>query len=134
MGSAPAHAEAVRALSSPDVRDVQVAQAYLRNRPVTDPVEIRSIAESVTRMPPSEAQVRAFETLGRLRIADRVILDDLAQAFAEAKTVGVQRAIAEVFIRSGARPPELAAVLRRHRIPSGRGDDLIDELIRRLQS
>jgi hypothetical protein len=133
MGSATAHAEAVRALSSPDVRDVQVAQAYLRNRPITDPAEIRAVAESVTRMPASEAQVRAFETLGRLRIADRVILDDLAQAFAEAKSIGVQRAIAEVFIRSGARPPELAAVLRRHRLPSGKGDDLIDELIRRLQ-
>jgi hypothetical protein len=135
MGSAPAHAEAVRALTSTDVRDVQIAQAYLRHRPVTDPTELRAIAEGVTRMAPSEAQVRAFDTLARLRVSDREVLDELAQAFAQAKSAGVQRAIAEVFIRSGARSPDLAGVIRRHRIRTGKGgDDLIDELIRRLQS
>ena len=134
MGSAPAHAEAVRALTSSDVREVQVAQAYLRHRPVTDPAELRTIAEAVTRMAPSEAQVRAFDTLARLRVSDREVLEELTQAFAQAKTAGVQRAIAEVFIRSGARSPGLASVIRRHRIRTGPGDDLIDELIRRLQS
>ena len=135
MGSAPAHAEVIRALSSADSRDVQVAQAYLRNRPVTDPRELRAMAEGVTRMSSSEAQVRAVETLARMRISDREILDELARAFSEAKSVGVQRAIAEVFIRSDYRRPELAEVLRRNRIraPEGR-PDLIDTLIHRLQA
>ena len=134
MGSAPAHAEVIRALSSPDPRDVQVAQAYFLNRPVTDPVELRAMADEVTRMTSSEAQVRALDTLARMRIADREILDELTRAFAEAKTVGVQRAIAEVFIRSDYRRPELAEVLRKSRLraPEGR-PDLIDTLIHRLQ-
>jgi hypothetical protein len=134
MGSAPAHAEVIRALWGADSRDVQVAQAYLRNRPVTDPVELRAMAEGVTRMSSPDAQVRAVETLARMRIADREILDELGRAFAEAKSVGVQRAIAEVFIRSDYRKPELAEMLRRNRLraPEGR-PDLIDTLIHRLQ-
>ena len=135
MGSTPARADVIRALSSPDARDVQVAQAYLRNRPVTDPRELRALADGVTRMPSSEAQVRAVETLARMRIADREILEELARAFAEAKSVGVQRAIAEVFIRSDYRRPELAGMLRRSRLRSPEGrPDLIDTLIHRLQS
>ena len=134
MGSAPAHAEVMRALSSADPRDVQVAQAYFLNRPVTDPGELRAMANGVTRMTGGEAQVRALDTLGRMRISDAEILDEFSRAFAEAKSVGVQRAIAEVFIRSDYRKPELAGVLRSHRIRSGAGEDLIDELLRKLQS
>jgi hypothetical protein len=113
---------------------VQVAQAYFLNRPVTDLGELRAMANGVTRMTGGEAQVRALDTLGRMRIADAEILDELSRAFAEAKSAGVQRAIAEVFIRSDYRKPELAAVLRSHRIRSGPGEDLIDELLRKLQS
>ena len=133
MGSTGAHAEVIRALWSPDSRDVQVAQAYLRHRPVTDLAELRAMAEGVARMPSSEAQVRALDTLGRLRIADRQVLDELARAFAESRSVGVQRAIAEVFIRADYRKPELADVIRRSRVraPDGR-PDLIDTLIHRL--
>ena len=134
MGSAEAHGQVLRALSSSDVNDVQIAQAYLRNRPVTDPRELRAIASGVTSMPSSAAQVRALDTLARLRISDREILDELTRSFTEAKSVNVQRAIAEVFIRSGYRRPELAGVLRQHRIKSGGGQDLIDELIRKLQT
>ncbi len=134
LGGAEAHAQVLRALTSTDVSEVQIAQAYLRNRPVTDSRELRSIASGVARMPASAAQVRALDTLARLRIDDREILDDLTRSFAESKSVNVQRAIAEVFIRSGYRRPELAGVLRQHRVRSGGGDDLIDELIRRLQT
>lgn len=134
MGSAPAHADMIRALSSPDAGDVQLAQAYFLNRPVTDPGELRVMADGITRMTGGAAQVRAIDTLGRMRISDREILEELARAFAEAKSAGVQRAIAEVFLRSDYRKPELAAVLRRHRIRAGPGEDLIDELLRKLQS
>jgi len=46
----------------------------------------------------------------------------------------VQRAIAEVFIRSDAKAlpkAELAALVRRYRL---KGDDLIEQLLRKLQS
>ena len=134
LGGAEAHAQVLQALTSADVHDVQIAQAYLRNRPVTDSRELRSIATGVARMPASAAQVRALDTLARLRIDDREILGELTRAFAESRSVNVQRAIAEVFIRSGYRRPELAGVLRQHRVKSGAGEDLIDELIRRLQT
>lgn len=134
MGEAQSHAQVIRALASPAVKDVQVAQAYLRNRPLTDPSELRLVAADVTRMPASDAQVRALDTLARLRIADRVVLDELSRSFTEAKSLDVQRAIAEVFIRSGYRRPELAGLLRTHRLKSVGGTDLIDELIRKLQT
>ena len=133
MGNSQAHAQVVQALASSDPADVQVAQAYLRHRPVTNRDELRRIAAGVASMPPSAAQLRAFEALARLPIADREILDELAHSFAEAKSVKVQRAIAEVFIRSGYRRPDLAGVFRRHRLPSADGKDLIDVLIARLQ-
>ena len=57
---------------------------------------------------------------------------------AAARSVGIQRAIAEVFLRSDPKVipvPELAAVLRNHRLraPTG-GEDLIDVLLRKLPS
>jgi hypothetical protein len=47
----------------------------------------------------------------------------------------VQRAIAEVYLRSDPRAiggPKLVDVLRRHRLRSPDGEDLIDVLVRRL--
>ena len=137
LGSAEARARILAALASPDDRDVEIAQLYLQYHPLADGPELRSLAEEVTRMPPSAAQVRALGALARLHIADRGILDELARAFAEAKSVKVQRAIAEVFIRSdpaALRGPGLLAILRRHRLksPDGR-PDLIDTLISSLQ-
>ena len=94
------------------------------------------MAREVSRMPPSGAQVRAFDTLGRLHIADREILEELARSYAEARSVIVQLAIAEVFIRSdqkAMRRSDLAAVLRQYRIKQRGGSDLIDVLLARLQ-
>ena len=138
LGSAAAHRQVLQALASSDDREVQIAQAYLRNRPLTDPGELRSVAMGIARMASTGVTVRALDTLARLNIADREILAELARAFPLAKSVGVQRAIAEVFIRSDPKAipkPELASVLRQHRLRSpGGGEDLIDVLIRRLQS
>jgi hypothetical protein len=87
-------------------------------------------------MPHSPAQVRALDALGRLNISDRQILTDLARSFATAGSVNVQRAIAEVFIRSdpSAIPKrEVAAIVREHRLKSTDGrSDLIDVLLQRL--
>ena len=138
LGSRDAQARILAALANPDDKDVELAQLYLQHRPVSDGPELRALAEAVTRMPPSAAQVRALGALARLHIADRGILDDLARAFADAKSVNVQRAIAEVFIRSdpAALPKaRLASVLERHRLksPDGR-PDLIDTLIANLET
>ncbi len=136
LGSDTARARVLAALASPDDKEVELAQAYLQHHPVEDPAEVRTLVAEVMRMPPSEAQVRALGALARLHIADRGILDELAQAFAQAKSVVVQRAIAEVFIRSDPdvlRGSGLAAMLRSHRLksPDGR-PDLIDTLISSL--
>jgi hypothetical protein len=136
LGSRDAHAQVLRALASPNDRDVQIAQVYLRNRPLTDQGELRTLALGIARMA-GNIQVRALDTLGRFNIADREILEELARAFADTKSASVQRAIAEVFIRSDPKAiskRELVGVLRQHRIRSSAGDDLIDVLIRRLQS
>jgi len=136
LGNGAARTQVLSALASPNDRDVELAQLYLQHHPIEDPAEVRALVTEVMRMPPSEAQVRALGALARLHIADRGILDELARAFAQAKSVTVQRAIAEVFIRSdpdALRGSGLADLLREHRIkaPDGR-PDLIDTLISSL--
>ena len=137
LGSRDARARILGALASPDDKDVELAQLYLQHRPLADGRELRALAAEVTSMPPSAAQLRALGALARLHIEDREIFDQLARAFAEAKSVNLQRAIAEVFIRSdpAALPrASLASLLERHRLksPDGR-PDLIDSLISSLQ-
>ena len=56
--------------------------------------------------------------------------------FPRTKSVNVQRAIAGILIRSDfstIATPELASALRKTRLKSQDGDDLIDVLIRRLE-
>ena len=136
LGDREAHAHVVRALASGEEREVQIAQAYLRLNPITDHAELREVAAGITRMPSPAAQVRAIGALALMNIEDREILKELENAFASAKSVSVQRAIAEVFIRSDAKlaKPELAEVVREHRLRSDGGEDLIDVLLKRLQS
>ena len=138
MGSTAANRTVVRALASGDDREVQIAQAYLRHRPVENAGELKGIAREVARMGAGGAQIRALDTLARLNIADREILEELTRAFASAKSVNLQRSIAEVFIRSDPKAiprPELASVLRQHRLRSpDHREDIIDVLIRRLSS
>ena len=137
LGDREAHGQVVRALFTGGEHDVEIAQAYVRNRPLTDRGELREVAAGIARMASPVVQVRALGALARLNIDDREILRELEGAFASAKTAGVQSAIAEVFIRSGAPgipKPELASLLRRHRLPSGHSEDLVDVLLKRLSS
>ena len=137
FGDREAHAQVVRALFTGSEHDVEIAQAYVRNRPLTDRGELRVVAAGIARMASPLVQVRALGALARLDIDDREILRELEGAFAAAKTPGVQSAIAEVFLRSGApgiSKAELASWLRRHRLPGARGEDLVDVLLKRLQS
>jgi hypothetical protein len=135
LGSQPDRARVLKALASPREADVQIAQAYLRHHPVTDPAELRAIAAGIARMKAPAAQVRALDALGRLHVTDRQVLADFTRLFRQTTHLGVQRAIAEIFLRAGpgsAATPELVAVLSRHRVRSPEGQDVIDVLINRL--
>jgi hypothetical protein len=121
-GDSEGHAQVIRALSSSRDDDVQVAQAYLRHRPLDDPRQLRAVASDITRNPSADAQVRGLDAIAPLRISDREILDELARAFAQSRSVNVQRAIAGVLIRADGRPAGIADVVRRHRLDvPGRG-------------
>jgi len=136
LGSADGHARTLLALTSHDDASVQMAQVYLRHRPLADADEVRLVAANITQMSASDAQVRALNTLAGQSLNDRESLQALARLFPVAKSVDVQRAIAGVLIRSDyqALPrPELAQALRQSRLKSPDGEDMIDALIRRLQ-
>ena len=137
LGSAQGHARVLQALTSPNDDEAQIAQVYLRHRPIDDPQDLRAVTTNVARMNGSEAKVRALETLARLRLSDQESLEALTRLYPVAESVGVQTAIAAVFIRADYRSiakPELVQTLREHRLRSGAGQDLIDVLIRRLQA
>jgi hypothetical protein len=138
LGSTDAHAQVLKALASPREEEVQIAQAYLRHRPITDEHELRDVARGIARMKSVAAQARALEALARLHVTDRQVLDELARLFTQSASPQVQRAIAEVFLRAGAEAvatPNLAHVLRKHRVRTpGAGEDLVDILLRRLPS
>jgi hypothetical protein len=138
LGSSEGHARTLRALASVHEADVQIAQAYLRHRPVADSSELRELAFGIARMKGSSAQARALETLARLHVSDRAILDELARLFSQSGSAQIQRAIAEVFIRAGQEAlatRNLAEILRKHRVrESGSSQDLVDVLLQRLAS
>jgi hypothetical protein len=137
LGSAEGRARVLRALTSRDDAESQIAEVYLGHRPITDVNELRTVASGIARMRGSSAQVRALDTLGRHRLNDRQSLDELASLFPAAESVDVQRAIAAVFIRSDYQFPakrEFARVLSQSRLKSSSGDDIIDILVRRLRA
>ena len=136
LGSTEAHARVLRALTSPADDDVQIAQAYLHRRPLADASELRSLASGIVRMSASGAQIRALDTLANYHLADPQSLAELARLFPLAKSLGLQRAIAGILIRSDFRAiaiPDFVKTLRQSRLKSPDGTDVIDVLIRRLQ-
>jgi len=137
LGDEDAHRRVLRALTSGEERDMQVAQVYLRHRPVGDVEELRELTAGIARMGTPSGQVRALDALASLRLADPESLEALARLFPLAESESVQTAIAGVFIRSDYKAIdrlELAQTLRQHRIGPRAGENLIDVLIRRLQS
>ncbi|HET9651177.1 MAG TPA: hypothetical protein VFP36_03255 [Usitatibacter sp.] len=136
LGDEQAQERMLRTLASADAGDVQIAQTYLRNRPVTESGELRRIAREIARAS-GPGQVRAIDAIAQLNISDHEVLKELSQLFAQSRSLEVQRALAELFIRSdpAALPrPDLLGILRQHRVrPKGGGHDLIDTLIDRLQ-
>ncbi len=137
LGSAQAHDETVRALTSSRDEDVATAQVYLRHRSLADIGELRAVASGIARMTAPAAQVRALETLAKQRLADAQSVQEIARLFPLARSLEVQRAIAGILIRSdtkGLERADLARTLRQHRLKSPDGSDVIDMLIRVLQS
>ncbi|HEV2041153.1 MAG TPA: hypothetical protein VGT81_14120 [Casimicrobiaceae bacterium] len=137
LGSAEAHARVLRALSSSDDEEVQIAQIYLHHRPIADATELRDVAAAIARMNGSDAQVRALDTLAHYRFSDRESLEELTRLFPLAKSVNVQRAIAGILIRSDYQTiakAELVQTLSEHRLKSPDGEDSIDVLLRRLRA
>jgi hypothetical protein len=137
LGSAEGRVRVLQALISRDDAESQIAEVYLRHRPITDVNELRAVARGITHMTGSSVQVRALDTLGRHRLSDRQSLDELARLFPVAESVDVQRAIAAVFIRSDYQlldKAEFVRVLSQSRLKSPGGDDIIDILIRRLRA
>lgn len=132
LGDPAARAQALQALASPRDADVQLAQAYLRHRPLRDAAQLRAVAAGIVRMPASDAKVRALDALSTHYISDEEILEELARSFASSKSARVQRAIAGVLVRSDYRKPGLAALLREHRLDKPGQGGLVDVLIGRL--
>jgi len=135
LGSERDHDRVLQALTSTRDDDVQIAQVYLRHHPIEDVGELRGIASGIVQMQDSGAQVRALDTLAHHRLSDRATLEALTRLYPVARSVGVQRAIAGVLIRSDYEQiasPQLLRELQEHRLKSPDGQDLIDVLIRRL--
>ena len=125
------------ALTGPDAQAIDIAQVYLRHHPITDADEMRGITRGIARMPGSDAQVRALDTLARQKVSDAASLDELLRLYTLAKSVNVQRAIAGILIRADYKSlpqRELVSSLSKHRVKSHEGADLIDVLIRRVQA
>ncbi len=137
LGSDEGQARTLDGLTSRSEADVRVAQAYLRQRPITDPAELRRVAMRIAEMSASDAQVRALESLGRHYVSDRAILEMLVQLYTHTSSWSVQAAIAGILMRAEQRSiasPELVRSLREKRLPSPAGEHMLDTLIRRLQA
>jgi len=137
LGHADSRMQVLRALTSADGNDAEIAQVYLGHRPVGDVDELRAMTTSIAQSQIAAAQVRALDTLAGLRLSDRESLDALTRLFPRTRSLLVQRAIAGVLIRSdyhAIATADVVRVLRQHRLRSPEGDDVIDVLIRRLQA
>jgi hypothetical protein len=119
MGDESARQELMRSVASSSESDAQVVQTYLRYYPVTDRGQLRAMAREVSQAS-GPAQVRGIDAIGRLNISDREVLRELSTMFAQSHSLEVQRALAELFIRSD--PAARRARPRRHaaRAPAAR--------------
>ena len=137
FGRREAHAQVLRALASGDDREVAIAEVYLHHRPIAEVGEFRAVAQAVTRMPGRDAQARALDVLAAQRLSDPESLAALAGLFPRTGSLQVQRAIAGILVRADTRSLDRAALaktLRRSRQKSPEGADVIDVLIRRLET
>lgn len=137
LGQRGFRGQLLRALTSPREGDAEIAQTYVRHYPIASEDELRDVVSGLAQSTDPSVQVRALDTIARFRVSDPSTLEELAGLFPAARSIGVQRAIAGVLLRSDYQEipaPDLARTLREHRLKSPDGRDLIDVLITRLQS
>jgi len=137
LGREDARGKALRFLTSPRDADAEIAQVYLRHRPLEGAAELRELTLAIARTGEPDAQVRALATVAALRVADGESLRTLAALYPRTRSPAVQRAIAGVLIRADASAMDASALarsLREHRLAAPGGPDAIDVLIRRLQT
>jgi hypothetical protein len=137
LGSAEGRTRTLQGLVSSNLGEVQIAQAYLRHRPISDAAELRRVAAGIVSMNASDAQVRALESLGRHYLADRDILDRLIGLYSQTSSAAVQAAVAGILIRADKRAiasPQLMLTLVKDRRPTPPGDNMVDALLRKLRS
>jgi hypothetical protein len=136
LGSAEARARVVPALLSVRDSDFQMADVYLRRRPLTE-AQLRDVTAEIANAEDARVQVRALGALAAQHLSDPDSLRELARLFPVAQTPGVQVAIAGVLLRSdyeSIATPELVQSLRQSRLdPRGRSE-VVDALIRRLET
>ena len=136
LGNVQSHARVLQALTSARDEDTEIAQVYLRHRPIGDARELRAVTTSVAHMNDVDAKVRALQSLARLSLSDPATLDVLARLYPVAESLRVQTAIAAVLIRAdydAIDRPGMVHTLRTHRLKGGDGKGTIDALIRRLE-
>jgi hypothetical protein len=138
LGSDAGRKVVLRALASGSEADAAIGEAYLSHHPLADGEELRAVTADIARMGgDTQAQVRALHALARHEVADHDSLVALADSFRRTKSIDVQRAVAAVLINASYEaiaPSDLARALRLSRLPSPDGRDLIDVLIRRLDT
>jgi hypothetical protein len=137
LGSAGDRSRTLAALLGPDEVDVQLAQAYLRHRPVADAAELRTLTDGVAGMPPGAAQVRALEALGRHYVSDRLVLERLLELYERTPSAQVQSALAGILLRADRRVLAAEPLLRTlitHRRDDGTASGPVDALIGLLEA
>jgi hypothetical protein len=136
LGNADARGRVLAALTSSNERDAELAQVYLRHRPIGSVDELRALTSEIARMTNPKAQARAVEALGRLSVSDRASLETLARLLSTADSPAVQSAVAGVLLRAdraAIADPELRQMLVERR-PRNGGGDMIDVLLRRIDA
>jgi hypothetical protein len=137
LGSAEARNQVLPALTSPRDAEFEMAQVYVRHRPLTDARELRLVTAGIANLADAKIQVRALDTLAGQHLSDPESLEELTRLYPVAQTSGVQVAIAGVLLRSdyeSIATPEVVQTLRDSRLKPRGGPDLVDALLRRLEA
>jgi hypothetical protein len=137
LGNAEARNRVLPGLTSPRETDFEMAQVYLRHRPLTDVGELRLVTAGIANVVDTKIQVRALDTLAGQHLADPESLEELTRLYPVTQSPNVQVAIAGVLLRSdygSIATPEVLQTLRESRLKSHAGPDLVDALIRRLEA
>ena len=135
LGAPGARPQVLQALTGERVADAQIAQVYLRYRPIRDVHELRQMTSSLLRTADVGVQLRGLDTLSGQQVTDADALSDLAQLFQATRSVDVQRAIAGVLLRTDydtLDASRLLAMVREYRLTAGTSRDVIDVLIEQL--